>query len=312
MVDVGTRLKEFQESSDLVVKSDYVGDITVDIALEPGPGKVCVVGSPKGAWDLFGKPAHVVLVAVKGFHTSSVLELLKVQEAKIPGEGLIDEKTLVVSCQNGIDNEPAIAKNFGWERTVGAVVIVAATLDSKGRVCCDRPAKLDLGLYGPEGVAASKLAPDRAHLRLLNLAQLFEAGKIQARIVKDIEERLWRKLVSNSAMNPLCALTGATVGELGASEHLRALTLTAMQETTAVGRACGMELPDKVVELSMKALDAPNMMDFAPSMLQDIRSGRRLELEGLVAAVTRRACDVDIPTPVLDTLEALLTGMTQT
>ncbi len=323
LIDRGSRLEDLRDSSGLVVKSNYIASFTVDIAPEPRPGTVAVCDSPGRAAELLGGPAEVVLLCVKGFHTETALKDLEL--AADPA--LVGPETLIVSSQNGVDNEPAIARAFGWERTGGGVVIVAASLEPGERlrtrtpevaaaasldhdraIRCDRPPKVDLGLYGPEGTPAPSLAPQWARNRLKALAGALNGSGVRTRIVEDIETRLWRKLVSNAAMNPLTAVTGRTLDELAGSPALMELVEAAMHEAAAVGRAEGHTIPDKVITLSLKAM--AGLTGFAPSMLQDMRAGRRLELEGLVGAVTRRGRERNIPTPVLDTLEALLSGMT--
>ena len=305
IIDRGVRFDDLQDSSELVVKSNYVSPFTVDITLEPGLGGVAIADSPARTAELLKGPADVVLLCVKSYHTRQALQEL--EEAVEPP--LVGPETLVVSCQNGVDNEPAIAGVFGWERTAGGVVVVAASLEADGAIRCDRPPKVDLGLFGPEGTPAPTLAPSWALARLEALAEALNGAGIRARVVGDIQARLWRKLVSNAAMNPLTAITGRTLDEVAASPGLMELVESAMREAVAVGRAQGHSIPDKVIDLSLQAMG--QVAGFAPSMLQDQRAGRRLELDGLVGAVTRRAREHDLPTPVLDTLEALLAGMTQ-
>lgn len=304
LIDRGARLEDLRNGSELVVESNYVGTFTVDITPEPEPGKVVVCGSTAKAARLLKGPAEVVLLCVKSFHTPGALRDL--EQARTPP--LVGPETLLVSSQNGVDNEPAIARALGWERTVGGVAIVAASIDGAGTIRCDRPPKVDLGLFGPEGTPAVSLAPEWAQTRLKELVVALDAAGVRTRSVPDIQARLWRKLVSNAAMNPLTAVTGHTLDEVAIRPALMELVATAMQEAAAVGRAEGHKIPDKVIELSLAAM--PGMVGFAPSMLQDMRAGRPLELEGLVGAVTRRGRDHGLATPVLDTLEALLAGMT--
>ena len=101
-----------------------------------------VAGAAETEWD----SDTVVLLCVKGHQTAAALDDLA---AHAPSE------TVVVSAQNGIDNEPAILRRF--EATYGICVMLPATHLEPGVVvqkCHPTPGILDLGRV-PDGTDAT-------------------------------------------------------------------------------------------------------------------------------------------------------------
>src|SRR4029450_622757 len=122
---------------------------------------------------------------------------------------------------------------------------------------------------------------------------------------RDILVVAWEKLAWNAAFNAVTTLTGATVGAALALPASRALVLATMIETDAV--ATGAGIPVRRERLArVLAESADQMADFATSMLQDLRRGRRLEHDALNGAVVRAAARTGVPAPLNRTLLGLL------
>jgi 2-dehydropantoate 2-reductase len=85
----------------------------------------------------------------------------------------------------------------------------------------------------------------------------------------------------------------------------RDLVATTMIETDAVATALGIPVRrDRLARVLAES--AAEMPDFATSMLQDLRRGRRLEHDALNGAVVRAAARVGVAAPLNRTLLALL------
>jgi 2-dehydropantoate 2-reductase len=93
------------------------------------------------------------------------------------------------------------------------------------------------------------------------------------------------------------ALTRLPFGPLRDCREARELFRGAMQEAAAVGRARGVALPPDLVERHWQMV-----LGLPPagqgSMLQDLRAGRRLELEALNGAVVREGQQAGVATPL--------------
>jgi 2-dehydropantoate 2-reductase len=85
----------------------------------------------------------------------------------------------------------------------------------------------------------------------------------------------------------------------------RATIQGAIEEVLAIGRARGAPILEDTLAWSMAALDQFPAQGRA-SLAKDFLAGNRVELEGLTGTVVRMARDVGVPTPINDTLYAVL------
>jgi 2-dehydropantoate 2-reductase len=58
-----------------------------------------------------------------------------------------------------------------------------------------------------------------------------------------LRDQIWLTLIGNGALNPVTALTGATLAEVERSPEAKDLVHTIMEEYVVVARAIGVELP---------------------------------------------------------------------
>jgi 2-dehydropantoate 2-reductase len=113
----------------------------------------------------------------------------------------------------------------------------------------------------------------------------------------DIESALWLKLAINCAINPLTALHNCYNGELAEAPALRERVSVLCAEIAAVAQAAGYdqlanELEDQVFAVIRGTADNRS------SMLQDLRAGRRTEIDYLTGYLVRLAGELDIPVPM--------------
>ena len=129
-----------------------------------------------------------------------------------------------------------------------------------------------------------------------------EAG-FDAPVRSDIRDEIWLKLWGNLCFNPLSALTHATVDVIAADPELRAICKAMMAEAKAIGDRLGLHLrvdAERRID-GVGALGAHKM-----SMLQDLERGRPMEIEPLVGVVQELGRLLDMPTPTIDTVLAIL------
>lgn len=77
-----------------------------------------------------------------------------------------------------------------------------------------------------------------------------------------------------------------------------------MREVIAVGRGCGVDLDEGLVDRLMEKINA--LPGIGSSMQTDCRNGRPMEIEVILGFPLRRAKELKIDTPVLETLACLL------
>ena len=190
-----------------------------------------------------------------------------------------------------VDPGGAISAALPLRHVVGCVVHAAATTAAPGIAAHRMGRGLILG--EPAGGESA---------RLRELARLLSRAGFEVSLSPRIHYDVWYKLWGNMTMNPVSALTGATTDRVLDDELVRAYCSTAMREAAAVGERIGCavrESPEDRHAVTRK------LGTFKTSMLQDVESGRALELDALVGAVREIGQRVQVPTPAIDALFAL-------
>jgi 2-dehydropantoate 2-reductase len=220
-------------------------------------------------------PARCVVLAVKIQDSAAARPWL---------EALTGPDTLVVVAQNGIEHHERVPSGVG--RVVPALVYVNAEREAPGRVRVRRTGR-DLVLPADPSAQAVR--------------DLF--GPANVVLEEDFRTALWRKLLANIGANPITALTGRRI-EVLHDTPVAALALAALEETAAVGRAEGADLPDTAAAETLQWLQAL-AAGSTSSMLQDREAGRPLEADGLTGAVVRAADRHGVPVPTIRLLHTL-------
>ncbi|HKC71988.1 MAG TPA: ketopantoate reductase family protein [Terriglobales bacterium] len=229
------------------------------------------------------KSADVVLFCVKTVDTESAAQDLQPHLA--PG-------ALVISLQNGVDNVERIRSASGIE-AIRAVVYVAAEMTSAARV--KHSGRGDLILAAEPGRLAE----------LQTIAGLFERAGVPCRLSEQIEVEQWTKMVLNCAYNAISALARANYGAIAHNPLVHQVMRQAIMEAVAVARAAGVPVNDVDMQAAGSKLgDA--MSRATSSTAQDIVRGKPTEIDSLNGYITRRGKELGVPTPVNQTLHALV------
>jgi 2-dehydropantoate 2-reductase len=207
---------------------------------------------------------------------------------------LLGPDTMVVTLQNGVEATDMVARHVGRARTAGGVAYVAAVIDAPGVI---RHTALDALIVGElEGA----LSP-----RLVALSEAASRAGFSFTASAHIQVDQWSKFARLSVFSGLTAATRSPLGVLRAEPALMALLERAVQESLAVGRARGVELPASVMAevLGMVRSMPPGAKS---SMLEDLERGKPLELPWLSGAVVRLGAEVGVPTPTHALIDTLL------
>lgn len=229
--------------------------------------------------------ADVVFLTVKMYDVDTAATQLR---------PLLAPGTLVVTLQNGVEATDMVARRVGREHVAGGVAYVAAVITEPGLI---RHTALDALIVGELDGAMSP--------RLLALRDAASAAGFTFTASEDIRVDLWSKFVRLSVFSSMTAATRSPLGVLRAQPALFALVEAAVDEAFAVGRAHGVALGPRVRD-EVFAMYRSMPPQAKSSMLEDLERGRRLELPWLGGAVVRLGREVGVPTPVHETIEALL------
>lgn len=235
-----------------------------------------------------------VLLCVKSYHTARV-----VRQA-CP---FMREDTLVFSLQNGLGNWEAIAEAVGWGRTVGARVIFGAEIQEPGVARVTVYADKVLLGSPSGGVPEERIAP---------VCDDFNKAGIPTELSGRIESSLWGKILYNCSLNALGAILNVPYGHLGEVPEIRETMRGIIEEIFAVAQAKGvlMEYPSPADYYRFFLhRQLPPTATHRSSMLQDMEKGRLTEIDALNGAIARYGRELRVPTPVNETLTAIIKGM---
>ena len=231
-------------------------------------------------------PVEAVVVATKTPGTEWAANVA----AKILGPDGV-----ALTIQNGLGNYEIIADHVGHQRAAVGVIYVGAQLVD-GALRATGPGRIELGR--PESPTAGTWLDE--------LASLLAAGGMDVKVVDDPWPSVWRKLVTNAAVNPLTALTRKTNADLLADPAAALVADVLAREVARVASAYGVPLTeDDAVEQwrSMAALTGNNRS----SMLQDVEAGRHTEVDAINGAVYRHGAKRGVRAP-LNQAVTLLVG----
>lgn len=230
-------------------------------------------------------PCDLVLVCVKSYDTAALAAALR---------PVVHTDTIVLSLQNGIENEAILAQELGLPPLLGGLTYIGSEMIAPGVVRYDSGGRI---LFGePDGTRSARVA---------RLAAFFRRAGVDHHVSAHITVLLWDKLAWNAAFNAITAITRRTVGELLAQPDGEALVRAALGEVVAVAQANGVALDAARVEATL-AHSRAELATVRTSMLQDRDRGRRLEYDALNGAVLRAAARAGIEAPTHRVLYDLL------
>jgi len=272
----GPHLKAMQENG-VQIKS-------ADGELEARPR---IVGSLEGAAS-----ADVVFLGVKAHSMPQLAPQLK---------PVLGPNTTVVSMQNGIpwwyfhglggeweglrleriDPGGVISDAIETRRVVGSIVYFSTEITAPGVIQHTDGNRISIG--EPDGTRSE---------RCRRIAEALTASGLRCPITTHIRQEIWVKILGNASLNPVSALTRATLVQMlrdpGVSDVIRNI----MHEVEAVSKKLGMELP---ISIDQRMAGAERVGEHKTSMLQDLEAGRPMELEALVGSVVELGEKVGVP-----------------
>jgi 2-dehydropantoate 2-reductase len=222
-------------------------------------------------------PVDYLLIAVKLWDTEA---------AARGARALAGPHTAVLSLQNGVIKDEILRGVFGQEAVMGGVAYVGTSIARPGVIRQVGPMqRIVFGEYdGAESPRAKRL-----------LEALLAAG-VQAELSRDIRRTLWEKYVFLVGLSGSTATTRTPIGPVRSDRRSRQFLRDLMQETVAVGRALGVDLPEDYADQRLAFADTLPA-DMTSSLHHDLERGGRLEVEWLSGGVVQLGQTVNVPTP---------------
>jgi len=232
-------------------------------------------------------PVDVILFAVKLWDTIASAQACK---------PMLAENTVVISLQNGVESRTLIAGEIGAEHALAGTAQVSSVIAGPGVIQhFGNFAKLVFG-------ESDNQKSDRANAFL----KACQDSDIEATIPDDIQVAVWEKFVTLATLSGVTTASRSPIGKILADPDMTKMYRIAMTEIAEVGRANGVNLSNDIVERQMEFAANTMPPDMTASTLKDLEKGYRLETPWLTGAVVRMGRELNIPTPVNETLNAVI------
>jgi 2-dehydropantoate 2-reductase len=236
----------------------------------------------------------VVLFCVKSYDTEPAAKQL---------DPLLREDSVVISLQNGVDNEEKVRRIISRGTVYAGSANIYSTITAPGVVTeGGGPKKLVFGPFlqlqraGQTPSLPDRISPVQHEQGKKILNALLRTG-IHAEFCSDMHTELWKKLIFIGAVGGLTTLTRLTLGELLAVQETSAMLAEAMREAhrIAIAQRANIE-PAFVEDIFAKLRKHENKT--RSSMYYDLVHKKPLEIEALSGTVVRSGVELGIPTPL--------------
>jgi 2-dehydropantoate 2-reductase len=302
---LGVRLAISGQQVSVLARGSNLAAIRSDGMKLVEPDGSVLVATELEASDDFASlgPQDLVVLALKAQQIVEIAHLLPL---------LYHDDTVVLPLQNGIpwwffqkfpgpyngrrlrtlDPDGTLEQHIPVDRIVASIAYPAAERDAPGVF------RLIEGDRFPVG----ELDGDRSD-RVTRIAQVLTEAGFKSRVLTDIRSHLWVKAWGNLAMNPISALTGATLAEICRFPATRALAAQMMLESSEVAEKLGLHLR---LSVEQRIEGAEKVGDHKTSMLQDVEAGRALEIDPLVGSFVELGQLTETAMPVTETVYSLV------
>jgi 2-dehydropantoate 2-reductase len=224
--------------------------------------------------ELKGKAFDYILVCAKAFDSQTAAADLAAHP------DLLREHGRVVLFQNGWGSAETVTAFLPRDRIYNARVITGFIRPQKHCV--------EITVHAEAIHIGSLFSDDTAPIQ--PLCQAIAAGDLPCEAVVDIARDLWAKMLYNCALNPLSAICGVPYGKLDESDHSKHVMNAVVREIFQVMRAAQYrtywDSPEAYLDVFYGRL-IPATARHESSMLQDLRAGKRTEIDAFNGAIVQ-------------------------
>lgn len=177
---------------------------------------------------------------------------------------------VVLVLQNGLGVEAESAKVVGDDRVLGGCCFLCSNKVAPGHIH-----HLDFGRIVFGEYRKKEVTP-----RVEQICSELVAAGIDSRTADNLDLVRWRKLMWNIPFNGLSVALNASTKDIVDNPHSQALADSIIREVHAGAAACGVSIPDKMINITMD--NTKKMVPYDSSMRVDFLNGRPMELEAIL------------------------------
>ena len=220
--------------------------------------------------------ADLIIIATKDDGLNDAIENIK---------NFVKENTIIIAPLNGIHSEAKIIEEYDSNKVIYSFFIGSSCIREGRSITQD-------GNY--QFIIGDRNNPQSEEVKLLS--SFFEKCNIKHKVSNHIMERYWRKFMVNVGLNQLCTVENKTFKEIKQEPKLVEKMKKLIWEVKLLAEKEGINNPQKLYDDTIKFL-IEDFEDATPSMLQDIRAGRKTEVDILAGEVVKLGKKHNIQTP---------------
>ncbi|UCF12484.1 MAG: 2-dehydropantoate 2-reductase [Thermoplasmatales archaeon] len=202
----------------------------------------------------------LLILTVKSFDTRAAID----QALQI-----IDDDTIILSLQNGLDNIAKIKKVVDINQIIAGITTHGAFFSKPGFIRHTGKGKTVLGeLKG------------KKTKRIKHIAGLFNEAGIETIVSEDIIKEIWIKAIVNSSINPLTTFFQCKNGYLLKNPILEKIVEKVCKESTSIAKANGLDIFNQHTIKKTKEVIRSTSENHS-SMLQSFKRGKKTEIDSI-------------------------------
>ena len=202
----------------------------------------------------------LLILTVKSHDTKSAINQAK---------KIIDDNTVILSLQNGLDNIDNIKKIIDSNQIIAGVTTYGAIFSEPGII---KHTGIGQTILGELNTQESE--------RLNNIVKVFNEVGIETAISMDIIKEIWIKTIVNSSINPLTTLFQCKNGYLLKNPILEKIVEKVCKESVNIANAAGTNLSYQDMVQKTKEV-IRNTSDNYSSMLQSTKKNKKTEIDSI-------------------------------
>ena len=244
-------------------------------------GDVTLANPPVVQADTLKEKFDVVLLSCKAFDLDDAIKSFA------PAVG---SNTSIIPLLNGMLHLNALDEKFAYERVLGGLCAIAATLNEAREVVQLQPMQ-SLTFGERDGKMTD---------RIRAIAEGFAGGKFGSVASENILQEMWEKWVFLASLAASTSLMRSSVGNILAAPGGRDFLLGILDECSAIAKAGGYAPRAPFLERVTGMLTTEGSQ-LTASMFRDIKAGAKVEADHVIGDLIVRGDAAKIPVPKLRT-----------
>lgn len=222
--------------------------------------------------------ADLIIIATKFDGLNETIKNIK---------NFVKEDTIILSLLNGVTSEELIAEKYGWKHTLLSYFIGHSAMRYGNNITHDGVGTIVFGVK-------DKTQTDIRDIELVK--NYFDKVGLDYKIPDDMQRDLWLKFMLNVSSNQPSAILGMTFGQMQSNQKFMDFFVKIMEEVRKIAKAQGVKNTETMID---EALETFNKMipEGKTSMLQDVESKRKTEVEMFAGTIIELGKKHNIPTP---------------